>query len=170
MKKRCIWAKMSKNFGHSSAFGVEIYSLNFAPLIIEKLIGDSILNEGVDLVIAGGEGAELARTVIRYVHPPRALKYAFNRYSRIKDPQKKLAAAELVSHSVDIDALQYARVMLEDPISQVVVLGIRLVENISYHTNVKESDLLILLKQMSKHSCKEVRAEVRRVTKSIRQR
>ena len=99
---------------------------------LERILGTDALRASVDDYVAARPGSELARSVLRLLHPPSAMERCHEIYLTATDVEDRRCAVELLRVVADDRVLAWAPIYLADPDPLVQVWAIGIVEQLRY--------------------------------------
>jgi hypothetical protein len=139
MKDNIDWKAIAVQLGTLSAGG-ESSGSHQARQAIELLLGEDNLRKSVDYYISGGQGSELARSVLWLLRPWSAMSYCYEIYQSDRDVETRRMAVELLRVVADERALGWVAEFLEDEDAGIQTWGVEMLEQLISSGSVDGED------------------------------
>ena len=156
MKEPIDWEQLARQLGSLRQDG-ESSGSDAAKRALELRLDEDRLRAAVDYYIAGGPGAELARSVLWRVHPWSAMQRCYEIYRSDADVETRCTAVELLRVVADRRALPWAREFLDDPDPGIQIWGAGMVDQLLWSGLVEREECGDLLLSINGHSNVQVR-------------
>jgi hypothetical protein len=132
-----------------------------ARLVLAEQLGEQLLRDAVDTYTRGGNGTELARSLLALLAPAASALYCHTLASQSRDVEQRRAAVELLRVVADASALSWIEGYLEDEDSEIQRWGMAVLDALIWRGQVEPADVETILTRGELHPNPRVREQAR---------
>jgi hypothetical protein len=160
------WTKLPIDIGSISESG-ERGGTHFAQRALEEIIGEQNIRNGVDHVLEGRPGAELAMNVLRQISSLKALEMAYEEY-KTSSGQRAASAVWLIKHICHPRSKEWIDGFLLD--GNVAGWGVGVLDQLLWTHSVEPEDVEHLIALAERHEIENVREQAAFIRRYLRAR
>lgn len=158
------WEQLGYELGSIHETG-ESGSSVMADQALEIIISPTVLRDSVDYYVAHRKGSELARSVLRRVHPWSAMQRCYEIYRNSDSRDDRISAIDLLVDVADERAVPWVEELLNDADESIQYFAAMMVKQLAYGFLIDLEEDESLLKKMADHP----NPQVREILASIRE-
>lgn len=160
------WTKLAVDVGSVSETS-ERGGTDYAQRALEIIIGEVNINSGVEHILDGKPGTELAMNVLRQINSLKALELAYEEY-KTSSGQRAATAVWLIKHIDNARSVEWIEEFLSD--DNVAGWGVGVLDQLLWQHSIEPEEVEHLIILAENHSIENVRDQAAFIRQYLKDR